>query len=112
MPKKPSFIYEEPGKLRYDKFIFNLKKFWNTYNAIAETDLTDTTIEQYKTDYVGIVAAYASCAVSFDLPIAWSTEEEKELKQLIEKEMGTVRPAAKVMNTRIEQLVREKELCQ
>lgn len=111
MPKKRSFIHEEPGKLRYDKFIFNLKRFWETYNS-AETNLTDAIIEQYKTDYVGIVASYASCAISFDLPIAWSTEEEKEFKQLIEKEMKTVRPAAKVMNTRIEQIVKEKELCQ
>lgn len=110
--KRAKYIYEEPGRPRYDRFIFNLEKFWTTYYSIAETALDDTIVEKYRTDYIGLVAAYASCAVSFDLPIAWSTEEERELKHLIEEEMNKVREITKVMNARIEQLAKEKELCQ
>ena len=110
--KRARYVYEEPGKPRYDRFMFNLQKFWRTYHSIAESDLDPVIVERYKTDYIGVVASYASCAVSFDLPIAWSTEEEQQLKQLIEKEMNEVRKITKVMNKRIEQLAKEKKLCQ
>lgn len=106
-------IVEEPGKPRYDKFMFNLPRFWKSYNNIVDSGITDSSVDIYKRDYIELIAAYATCAISFEVPTAWMTAEEQQFKQNIEHEMNAVRRAAKDMNVRMqERISQEKMLCQ